>query len=106
MSAATRKPAPAAKGGDKSHTPAPAGRCSLRLRINGVGYRVRPVEPMGRDAGVIRAFRLKRIGADAHTIAETIDGLYCDCGDFIWRRDGTGWRPCKHLAAALACGLL
>ncbi len=98
MASATRPSATTRK------TPAgPAGRCSLTLTINGAAYAVRPIRP--EAFGVVKAFSLRKAGGERHAIAETIEGPTCDCGDYAWRRDGTG-EPCKHLAAARACGLL
>ena len=87
-----------------SKTTAPA-LCSLRLRISGVSYRVRPIEALSRDAGVARAFRLKRVGAEPITVADTLHGIVCDCGDYVFRHDGKG-TLCKHARACRAVGLL
>lgn len=80
------------------------GRASLTLTLNGARYSVRPIR--SDDAEILVAWRLRKLGADAaHVVAATASGPTCECGDFTWRRAGTGL-PCKHIAALRAVGLL
>jgi hypothetical protein len=96
MAIAKAKPSPKA--------PAPVtGRCSLRLRINGTTYAVRPI-PAGFAA--TRAFRLTKPGGETHDVSQLVYGHECTCGDFVFRRDGIDPGGCKHVKAAVACGLL
>jgi hypothetical protein len=81
----------------------PAGRCSLRLTINGTAYSVRPI-----DAGFagVRAFRLRKGDAAVYDVVQELDGgIVCDCPDFTFRREGLTDRPCKHGAALVALGI-
>jgi hypothetical protein len=81
-----------------------AGRCSLRLTINGTGYSIRPI-----DAGFagVRAFRLRKADGKTYDVVQDLeDAIRCDCGDFIFRREGLTDRPCKHGAALVALGML
>ncbi|HWE35785.1 MAG TPA: SWIM zinc finger family protein [Isosphaeraceae bacterium] len=83
------------------------GTCGLTLSINGVRYRVRPLD--GRGIGAARAFRLAKLAGegDVYDLAAYPDGrAECDCADYEFSRKGTDHGPCKHLAAARACGLL
>jgi hypothetical protein len=85
--------------------PAPAsGRCSLRLSINGVSYRVRPIRP--EAFGGIRAFRLTKGDGATHDVSLDVHGAACTCGDWTFRREGIDPTGCKHIRAAKACGLL
>jgi hypothetical protein len=92
----TSKPAPKA--------PAPvSGRCSLTLKINGVPYRVRKLDP---EFGRHRAFRLTKRDGDFHDVIDGLYGAECTCGDFVFRRDGLDPTGCKHVKACRACGLI
>lgn len=93
MATATRRPA----------VRAPHGTARLTLFINGTAYSVRPIRP--DDPDVARAFRIRKGGSEAYTVAVTRYGPTCECGDWTWRKDGTGI-PCKHIAACRAVGLL
>lgn len=79
--------------------------CSLSLEIKGVAYEVTQLAGLSRDSGVARAFRLKRVGAEPIVVADTIHGPVCDCGDWTFRREGTG-EPCKHIRACQTVGIL
>lgn len=81
------------------------GTCGLSLSSNGTRYRVRPLDC--RDFGAVRAFRLAKQGGEGevYDVVAYPDHAECDCGDFEFRRKGTV-APCKHLAAARACGLI
>jgi hypothetical protein len=84
--------------------PKPAtGVCSLTLKINGVPYRVRKLDP---EFGQHRAFRLTKPDGEFHDVLDGIYGPECSCGDFIWRRDGIDPTGCRHIKAARATGLL
>ncbi|HWE35277.1 MAG TPA: hypothetical protein VG406_01800 [Isosphaeraceae bacterium] len=83
------------------------GTCGLTLSINGVRYRVRPLD--GRGIGAARAFRLAKLAGDGevYDLAGYPDGYAeCDCPDWTFHRDGLDPAGCKHLAAARACGLI
>src|SRR5262249_10332115 len=96
-----------------TRTPRPVGpahgTARLTLTVNGTDYRVRPLAVEDLGCGVRRAFRLRKEGGmDAHTVCELIEGpVSCDCGDYVWRRDGQReLGPCKHGAALVVLGLL
>src|SRR5829696_1726580 len=81
------------------------GLCGLVLLINGTRYGVRPLPTDGFED--IRAFRLVKRSAkgEVYDVAETIHGHTCDCPDFTFNRDGRDPSGCKHIKAAVACGL-
>ena len=84
--------------------PKPAtGRCSLRLRINGVGYKVRPLPA---DFGGLKVFRLTKADGEFHDVSRDVFGTSCTCGDHVWRRDGIDPAGCKHTRSMKALGLL
>jgi hypothetical protein len=59
--------------------PKPAtGRCSLRLRINGTSYKVRPLPA---DFASHRAFRLTKANGEFHDVSRGVCGAECTCGD-------------------------
>lgn len=76
--------------------------CGLVLSIRGQKYRVHP-EPARR--GCTRAFAISRRveggGLVVYRIASGPLGPQCDCPASKHRPE-----PCKHVRAALACGLL
>jgi hypothetical protein len=84
--------------------PKPADVCRLTVHIRGVCYSARPVEPECDD--VARAWRLRLADGTAYTVAETVHGATCECGDFVWRHDGKDAAGCKHIRALRALGLI
>ena len=83
-------------------------RASLTLRIDGTPYSVRPIARADLGPEVVRGFRLSRpdpkLGRVQHLIQESILGMACSCQDQQYRRSPAG-DQCKHIAAAVACGL-
>jgi hypothetical protein len=78
------------------------GTCSLTLTIAGTDYRLRPVARGDLGPDVLVAWTLRKAGtATRHVAAETIEGPTCDREDHLYRR-----RPCKHIRAMRAMGLL
>jgi hypothetical protein len=63
----------------------------------------RPVRP--ETFNVVRVWRLRKADGTTYTVADTIDGATCDCGDFVFRHDGHGTH-CKHVRALRALGLI
>jgi hypothetical protein len=96
----------------KSTKPKPADTARLTLTIRGVDYTVRPLAMEDQGFAVTRAFRLVKVEPnregvrESHDVATTIHGHTCDCGDQIWRHEGTDGIGCKHIRAARAFGLL
>jgi hypothetical protein len=84
--------------------PKPADTCRLTLTIRGVLYAVRPLAV--EDEDVSRAFSLRRADGASYTLADTVFGATCDCGDQTWRHEGKDATGCKHIRAARAVGLL
>src|SRR5215469_16247579 len=78
--------------------------CRLTIAINGNDYRVHPIPSEAYCA--LKAYRLKKPDGTAYDVAQTVDGLTCDCRDFIFHRDGIDPEGCKHVKAMVACGLL
>lgn len=75
--------------------------CRLELSIRGARYALRPLpNPEGR------AWRLRKGDGTAYHVGETMHGPTCDCGDFVWRRDGLDFRMCKHIRALRVLGLI
>jgi hypothetical protein len=91
--AAARKPARPAHGVAR-----------LSLFINGKAYHVLP-HPA--DAlTTIKAFRLRKFDGTEYDIAQTSEGITCDCPDFTFNREGIDPEGCKHIKALVACGLI
>lgn len=83
------------------------GTCGLTLSINGVKYRVRPLDVTG--FGAVKAFRLSKQAADGAVYDLSVyldDRAECDCPDFTFHRAGNDPAGCKHIKAARACGLI
>lgn len=91
--AATRVPAAPSHGGAR-----------LTLFIGGKAYNVQPLD--GDDVGIMKAFRLRKSDGTAYDIAQTADGISCDCPDFTFRREAIDPAGCKHIKALIACGLI
>ena len=73
----------------------------MTVHIRGVAYGARPTPC---ETG--RAWRLRNRGnGRTYDVAESDHGPECDCGDAIYRRDGTG-ASCKHIRALSALGLI
>ena len=76
----------------------------LSLFINGKAYHV---VPLPADARIhIKAFRLRKFDGTEYDIAQTGEGVTCDCPDFTFKRDGIDPEGCKHVKALVACGLI
>lgn len=80
----------------------------LTLALDGTPYTVRPLPRAELPPDAVRGFVLTRtdarVGKVRHAIVEGLDGLACSCGDSTYRQLPAGGR-CKHIEAALACGL-
>ena len=87
---------------------APTRKARLVLIINDTRYVIKPLGADASPTNSVRAFTMTRDdsgrGKVTHTVAETIEGLFCTCGDQTYRQRSQGTQ-CKHLAAAVACGL-
>jgi hypothetical protein len=77
--------------------PAPANTCRLTLTINSVPYSVRPVASEIHFA----AWSLRKQDGTVYHVARGEYGPECDCADCTFRD-----RPCKHIRASVAAGLL
>jgi hypothetical protein len=73
------------------------------LTISGRNYALRPIPCDPEAASVV--YRLRKSDGTTYHVAKTQHGLTCECGDFEFRKNGTGV-PCKHIAAAVAVGLM
>src|SRR5262249_53970367 len=80
------------------------GVARLALSINGVDYNVRPIPVTGAIAS--RLYLLDKPDGSTYSVAQTLDGLSCDCADFTFRRDGIDPNGCKHIKALVAVRLL
>ena len=103
-----RPPAKATPAARKPRTVKPAhgvARLTLTLTINGVGYVVRtlPVDP-GSDVSAL--VRLRKAGGTTYDLSAHPFGHQCTCPDFEFSRRDTANGPCKHIAGAVAVGLL
>lgn len=76
----------------------------LTLFISGKAYNVQPLD--GVDVEIMKAFRLRKFDGTEYDIAQTADGLSCDCPDFTFRREAVDPSGCKHIKALIACGLI
>src|SRR3954447_25044363 len=76
----------------------------LSLFINGRAYHVRPLPREG--SAPIKAYRLRKFDGTEYDLAQTSDGITCDCPDFTFNRDGIDPEGCKHVKALVACGLI
>jgi hypothetical protein len=80
------------------------GVARLTLTINGVAYNVRPIPMTGAIAS--RLYLLRKPDGTTYSVAQTLDGLFCDCADYTFRRDGIDPDGCKHIKAMVAVRLL
>ena len=91
-----------------AHTPVPAaashGIARLTLFIGGKAYNVQPLG--GHDVAIMKAFRLRKFDGTDYDIAQTAEGISCDCPDFTFRREAIDPSGCKHIKALIACGLI
>ena len=91
-----------------AHTPVPAaashGVARLTLFIGGKAYNVQPLD--GDDVAIMKAFRLRKFDGTDYDIAQTAEGISCDCPDFTFRREAIDPSGCKHIKALIACGLI
>ena len=62
--------------------------------------------PAARGRPAIKAFRLRKFDGTEYDIAQTREGITCDCPDFTFNRDGIDPEGCKHVKALVACGLI
>ncbi len=78
---------------------------AMAIGINGTHYSVSPLAP---SPDAVKAFRFVVIGGDgrAYDVEELEGGARCDCGDFVFRREGLDTLGCKHVRAAWMCGLI
>jgi hypothetical protein len=88
----------------KPAKPKPLDTCKLTVTIRGERYTARPLTP--GTSGVIRAWRLRKADGTCYTVADTLDGASCECGDFHWRHEGQDHLGCKHVRALRALGLI
>ena len=91
-----------------AHTSVPSaashGIARLTLFIGGKAYNVQPLG--GHDASIMKAFRLRKFDGTDYDIAQTAEGISCDCPDFTFRREAIDPSGCKHIKALIACGLI
>src|SRR4051794_25992497 len=80
------------------------GTCRLTLTINGTRYSVRPI--LADSSVALKAFRLRKDAGTVYNVTKTAYGNQCECGDFLFRREGLDPQGCKHVKALVACGLL
>lgn len=86
---------------------APATRtCRLTLTIDDTAYTVRPI-PLLPESKLARRIRLRKADGTVYFVVQArgddplLDAPTCNCPDHVSRR-----RPCKHLKALKACGLI
>src|SRR5215210_5142247 len=84
----------------KPRTPAPT-TCRLLLVIGATTYTVRPIT----SAFHSRAWRLRKPDGTAYHVTQDEAGQHCECGDQVWRHEGTPG-ACKHIRAMRADRLL
>ncbi len=84
--------------------PLGSGAARLSLFIGGVAYHLRTLAPDPPAAA--RAFRLRKFDGTEYDVAQTVEGLTCDCPDFTFHREGNDPQGCKHIRALVECGLL
>ena len=84
--------------------PPKTGAARLSLFIGGVAYHLRPLTPDPPAAA--HAFRLRKFDGTEYDVAQTAEGLVCDCPDFTFHREGNDPQGCKHIRALVECGLL
>jgi hypothetical protein len=80
------------------------GVARLVLFINGTAYNVHPLPVDSIDA--VRAFRLRKHDDTAYDVAQSLDGITCDCPDFVFNREGVDPEGCKHIKSLVSCGLI
>jgi hypothetical protein len=80
------------------------GAARLTLFIGGVAYHLRPLKP--DPPAAVCAFRLRKFDGTEYDVAQTAEGLSCDCPDFTFHREGNDPQGCKHIRALVECGLL
>jgi hypothetical protein len=61
--------------------PNPTDRCRLNLAIRCETYTAPPVRPETGD--VVRGWWLRKADGTSYTVADTLDGVTCECGDFV-----------------------
>lgn len=76
----------------------------LFLTIDDYPYAVQPL--LSDPYETRRVYRLTKPDGTSYDVAETHEGLICDCPDFIYRRDGIDPVGCKHICALVSCGLI
>lgn len=95
-------PGPTQAVSTKVDTPSAPATVRLLLAIGSTAYRVRPITSELHA----RAFRLRRVdGKGEYHVTQDGAAHACDCGDHVWRREGTG-TACKHVRALRAARLL
>ena len=99
----TTLPAPARVCKPRNVKPA-HGKAGLTLHVNGQDYRVCRLEPHPAVAG--KGFRLTKPDGTHYDVATTPHGVTCECGDWVFHRDGKDPDGCKHVKALRAWGLL
>lgn len=85
------------------------GSARLTLFINSRPYSVKPLPTEGTE-DVYKLFRLRSSEGKAYHVAQTSEGLTCDCPDFEFNRKDMDpaivGKGCKHLLALKAVGIL
>jgi hypothetical protein len=76
------------------------------LSIMGKLYLAEPLP--AEDSDVLQLVRLqKHADGECYDVSSHADGLIrCQCGDWVFRREGTTAEPCKHGRALVAAGLM
>lgn len=85
----------------KAGVASPQGVARLSLFINGTAYQVQRIR-----ADAVAAFRLRKFDGTEYDIAQTEQGIACDCPDYTFHREGIDPEGCKHIKALVACGLI
>ncbi len=75
----------------------------LCLKIKDKIYVLESIVP--ESAGAISAWRLTSSEGETYVVNEGRHGYGCECGDYVWRKDGTA-ELCKHIQALIKVGLL
>jgi hypothetical protein len=108
--ASVRVPAPAPNPNPRPTLPLPpppprtAAEVLCALWINRVAYEVAMLTP---GAGVRKAYRLHNaVNGKVYDVSLDCHGVACECGDWLYRRDGKDPQGCKHIQALRQLGMM
>jgi hypothetical protein len=87
------------------------GTARLTLTLNGQPYGVSPIPiTPDTDESVTKAFEVRSPRGGRYHVAQTSDGITCDCPDYVFHRADYDpahvGRGCKHILALVSVGLL